>query len=135
MITDLIPQRPPMVMVDSFDGFDGESSLTSLTVRDDNIFCDGRELSECGLIEHIAQSAAARTGWQFREEGGPSPVGFIGSVNRFTAGRLPRIGETVRTRLQVLQEVGPVSLIEASSAVDGETVASCRMKIFLKDEQ
>jgi len=133
-ILSLIPQRPPIVMVDAFEGFDGNISLTSLTVREDNIFCDDGTMSECGVIEHIAQSAAARTGYLCREEGKEVPVGFIGSVNKFSAERLPVVGEVLRTELEIIQEVGPVSLIEARTKVGEEIIASCRMKIFLKDE-
>ncbi|MDR2469314.1 MAG: hydroxymyristoyl-ACP dehydratase, partial [Tannerella sp.] len=60
----LIPQRPPMVMVDAFyEGRDTEA-VTGLTVRTENLFCDGRHLTESGLIEHIAQSASALSGYK-----------------------------------------------------------------------
>ena len=73
-ITELIPQRPPMVMVDRFEGIDAEDqSHTSLTVREDNLFVEEGALTECGLIEHMAQSAAARVGWRCREAGEKVP--------------------------------------------------------------
>ena len=65
-ILDLIPQRAPIVMVDEFLGIEDSVSRTRFTVTQDNIFVDNNKLSECGLIEHIAQSAAARVGYIFR---------------------------------------------------------------------
>lgn len=133
-IPSLIPQRPPIVMVDTFDGISDGTSVTRLTVREENIFCDGGVMTECGVIEHIAQSAAARTGFIHREAGEEIPVGFIGSVNRFEITRLPKIGETLLTGLRILQEVGAISLVEAETKVGEETIARCRMKIFLQNE-
>ena len=57
-ILDLIPQRAPIVMVDEFLGIQENLSRTRLTVSKENIFVDNDRMSECGLIEHIAQSAA-----------------------------------------------------------------------------
>ena len=48
-ILNLIPQRPPIVMVDSFFGFEENRSYSGLTVTTDNYFvrqadCKSREL-------------------------------------------------------------------------------------------
>lgn len=60
-ILNLIPQRPPIVMVDSFFGFEENRSYSGLTDHiTDNLFCEAGRLQEPGIIEHIAQSAAAR---------------------------------------------------------------------------
>ena len=53
-ILNLIPQRPPIVMVDSFCGIEENCSYSGLTVTDDNIFCQEGKLQEAGLVEHIA---------------------------------------------------------------------------------
>ena len=59
----LIPQRPPMVMIDRFYGIEENTSWSGLTVTTDNLFCRDGVLQETGIIEHIAQSAAARVGY------------------------------------------------------------------------
>ena len=134
-ITDLIPQRPPIVMVDELVGVEEDVTTTRLTVREENIFVDGGIFSECGLIEHMAQSAAARVGYLFRSAGKEIPVGYIGSVNNFALVRLPETGETVETRITVVQEVFNITLVEAVSAVGDEEIASCQMKIFLDTDE
>lgn len=134
-ITDLIPQRPPIVMVDAFVGIGADNiSTTRFTVRDDNLFVDDGELDECGLIEHIAQSAAARVGYLCRESGKEIPLGYIGSVNKFELMFRPRTNDEIETRIEILQEVFNISLIEARCTVGGACAATCRMKIFLEQE-
>lgn len=131
-IEELIPQRAPIVMVDRLTSIEEGVSYTELEVRADNLFVERGVLSECGLIEHIAQSAAARIGYLFRTRGEAVPIGYIGSVNQFALGRLPRVGERLTTSIRVLQEVYQVSLVEAEVRSGEEVVASSRMKIFLE---
>ncbi len=131
-IEELIPQRVPIVMVDRLTSIEEGVSYTELEVRADNLFVERGVLSECGLIEHIAQSAAARIGYLFRMRGEAVPIGYIGSVNQFALGRLPRVGERFTTSIRVLQEVYQVSLVEAEVRSGDEVVASSRMKIFLE---
>lgn len=131
-IIDLIPQRAPIVMVDEFLGIDGNVSKTRFTIHEDNIFVDENRISECGIIEHIAQSAAARVGYIFKSNNQPIPIGYIGSVNNFELKRHPQIGETISTTIEVIQEVFTITLIQAHCYVNDTEVASCKMKIFLE---
>lgn len=130
-ILELIPQRMPIVMVDEFLGIEENRSRTSLTVSGGNIFVDNGEFSECGLIEHIAQSAAARVGYIFKCKNQAIPIGYIGAVNDFVLVENPKIGDTITTTIEVIQEVFNITLIKALCVVNDREVASCKMKIFL----
>lgn len=151
-ILHLIPQRPPIVMVDSFLGIEENHSYSGLTVTADNIFCEtdkqperneqqeGSEqpevgkLQEAGIIEHIAQSAAARIGFLYTRQGEKVPLGFIGSVDKLKIYDLPKIGMKLFTEITVVQEVFDITLISAQVRVEEELIAECRMKIFIKKE-
>ncbi len=130
-ILELIPQRRPIVMVDKFLGIEDNVSRTEFTISEDNIFVDNGEFSECGLIEHIAQSAAARVGYIFKTKDMPIPIGYIGSVNDFKLIENPRVGDTISTTVEILQEVFNITLIKAHCVVNGKEAATCKMKIFL----
>lgn len=130
---ELIPQRPPMVLVDRFEGIDAEGvSTTGYTVEPAGLFVAGGRMSECGIIEHMAQSAAARIGWCCRAEGRPVPVGFIGAVSRLELHDLPRTGVHLRTHLRIVQEIGPLSLAEVRTEADGRPLAEGNLKIYLQ---
>lgn len=134
-ILDLIPQRAPIVMIDEFLGIDNNVSRTRFTVYNDNIFVNNGEFSECGLIEHIAQSAAARVGYIFKSKNLPIPIGYIGSINNFVIYQNPKIGEAINTTIEIIQEVFNITLIQAYCHIDGKEIASCRMKIFLENNE
>ena len=102
-------------MVDSFFGFEENRSYSGLTVTTDNLFCEAGRLQEPGIIEHIAQSAAARIGVIYTRQGEKVPLGFIGSVD-------------------IVQEVFDITLISAQVKTEEELIAECKMKIFIKKE-
>ena len=136
-IQELIPQREPMVEVDTFYGIEDDVAWAGLTITPENIFTQDDHFTTEGLMEHMAQSAAARAGYVALKDQQPVALGYIGAVNKAEFGRLPRVGERLLTRVEVIQEVMDITLIEVECRVEEEMVAKCRMKIFTerRDDQ
>lgn len=134
-IFDLIPQRPPMVMVDTVFEADDHAICAALTVTEDNIFCCNGCLEETGLVEHIAQTAAALAGYETVSQHLPPRLGFIGEVKNFEWHELPRVGQTVQSSLEVIAKMAGVTLVQATTTLDNRPIASCQMKIFLLENQ
>lgn len=133
-VTKLIPQRQPIVMIDGFAGIDEAGvSHTTLRIQSQNMFCENGRLSECGIIEHMAQSAAARVGWIALQQGEKVRLGFIGAVDKLEVIEFPQVGQTLYTEISVKQEVFGISLVHAEVLTDGKKVASGNMKIVLED--
>ena len=102
-ILELIPQRPPFVMVDSLIYCDLSITRTRLEVRADNIFNDGGRLSTAGICENIAQTCAARLGYLSLASGQAVKLGYIGAISNMQVYRTPVTGETLVTEIKVLQ--------------------------------
>ena len=130
-IAKLIPQRPPIVMVSHFFGATETEAETGLEISAGNIFCKNNKLTEPGLIEHIAQSAAAFAGYNALQSGEKVVLGFIGEIKKLTINSLPAVGSMIETRIAIIQEVMNVLLMSARSTVDGQTVAECSIKLFM----
>ena len=130
----LIPQRNPIVMVDTFFCADEESAETGFHVQAGNLFCEEGILREPGMIEHVAQSAAAFAGYAPYTKGETPKLGFIGEVKKFKIVRLPKVGEFLHTNLRILGEVAGVTLISAETKSGEEVLATCQMKIFIKED-
>ena len=149
-IYSLIPQRPPIVMVDALYSYEEGGAETGLTVRGDNIFVEDGRLAEPGLMEHVAQSAAAFAGYGTFSKGIAPKLGYIAEVRKFRIHCLPETGAVLHTSLKILGSAGGMSLLSAetwmyaseSDVCSAETgqgygtvpVASGQMKIFIKDE-
>jgi len=130
----LIPQRPPIVMVDVVWSADEQSADTGLTIQEDNIFVKDGLFREPGLIEHIAQSAAAFAGYGTFVRGEEPKLGFIGEIKDCVFKLMPPVGSELRTHIQLVTEIGGIRLINAEVRLKDELVATCIMKFFLKDD-
>lgn len=132
-IEELIPQRPPFVMIDRLVSSDEVYSITELTVREDNLFVEDGRLSASGLIENIAQTCAARIGYINLNHGQTVKIGVIGSISNLNIERTPKVGEKLTTTIKLLEEVFQMTLVEAVIASDNEEIVHANMKIALTD--
>lgn len=134
-LNELLPQRPPFVMIDRLVSCDDVFAVTELTIREDNIFVEDERLTSSGLIENIAQTCAARIGYINLNAGGTVKIGVIGSISDIDIARTPKVGERLETHAEVISEVFLLTLIEAVIRSNGEEIARGKMKIALTDKE
>ena len=132
-IIDLIPQRPPMVMIDQLELCTIDITITNFTIKADNIFCKDGLFNEPGLIENIAQTAAARAGYIAKQKNEEPVVGFIGSVKRLKINALPKVGSQITTSVESMHDIGNVSIVKGIVKQNNEVIAECEMNIFLQE--
>lgn len=132
-ILDLLPQRPPFVMVDRLLSFEHNKVETELTIREDNVFVDNGHFSVSGMNENIAQTCAARMGYISLGNADNVKLGFIGAIDSFKAYRTPLTGEVIHTVMEVIEEVFNVVMASATMYSGEEIIAESRLKIALSD--
>ncbi len=138
-VSALIPQKPPIEMVDKLWFNDETTTISGFSIKSTNIFCEDGFFREPGIIENIAQTAALRVGYvvSLMEKNGEKvnpPVGYIGAIKKLIINRLPEIGSELRTEVKIQHVVFDVTLISGKTTINGETIAECEMKIFLKKD-
>ena len=133
-VWDIIPQRAPMLMVDRLLSYDPAASESELLIRPDNIFLSD-VLSSAGIVEHIAQTCAARIGYYNKYIlHRPIVIGYIGAIRRLDVMRQPTVGEELHTRIDVLGEAFGLTLVHAVVRTrQGELIAEGEMKIALSE--
>lgn len=130
-VGNLIPQKFPFVMVDKVLDF-GENFITSgFTVEETNIFTENSIFQEAGLIEHMAQSVALYTGYQFYLKQEPAPTGYIGSIKSIEIFQLPKVNDNLITKVNVLQEFAGITLVDISVLLNEVEIARGQMKTVL----
>ena len=134
-IQDLIPQKPPFVMVDKLLNFNETKTTTGLTIRADNVFVENGIFKEPGLVENIAQTAAARAGYISSKENKPVLVGYIGAVNALQIFSLPKTGNELTTEVTIENQIFDVTIISGKITCNNETIAQCKMKIFINQNK
>ncbi|MBR2292373.1 MAG: pseudouridylate synthase [Prevotella sp.] len=135
-VHELLPQQEPFVMIGVLTYFDEVRTVTETTIRPDNLFVDEGRFSASGLIENIAQTCAARIGFvnkYIRQQG--IQLGFIGAIRNLEVRRLPRVGQTITTTVDVIEDIFGMTLAEATITCEGETLVTTQIKIAVKNEE
>ena len=133
-IEELIPQRKPFVMLDALTYFDEVITCTRLQVPADNIFVEDNKFTESCIIENIAQTCASRMGYLNKYLKSESvKIGFIGSIKDLVINELPKVGDELKTTVEVVNVVFDITLVKAKVEIGDKLIASCEMKISITD--
>lgn len=130
-IEELIPQRAPIKMVEAYEYGDENHGSSWLTMEEGNIFLTERgTMSAEGLLEHIAQTAAAHIGYRKKQAGEDVTDGYIGDIKKCSIdGQMPKSGDRIRTEIRVISQVGNITLIEAETFCGEKRIIYSRMKL------
>jgi predicted hotdog family 3-hydroxylacyl-ACP dehydratase len=131
-ILDLIPQRPPMTMIDALISADEKSARGQLTIRQSNLFSDNGVLAEPGLIEFIAQTAAAYTGYKNKTTNKEISEGYIGAIKNLVIYELPKVDRHIQSEIVVENVIVGYTIIAGRVYQDDRLLAECEMRILEK---
>lgn len=130
-ILTLIPQRAPFVMVDELLCSDGNSIQTRFRVKEGNVLVMNGEFSEGGLLENIAQTAAAGAGYMAIKEKKQVSAGYIGAVKNLEIFDLPKINDELVTEVRIESRVFDVTVISGTVRHNDTLIAQCEMNIYI----
>jgi hypothetical protein len=137
----IIPQKQPFVLVSSLLEIAESGCRTAFTIPEGHVLSDAQRLQPSGLLENMAQSCALMMGYNgalqmANSNGGKVPepkVGFIGDIRQFKCSTLPEVGSTIETRITIENQIFDVTMIDGQVSQNGTPIASCKMKIFVKN--
>lgn len=139
VLEKLLPQRKPMIMVDTLVYYDKKSVVSELTIpaspagrSEENIFVEDGFLSETGLLEHIAQTVALHTGYSGYLEEKPTKEGYIGAIKKAEILKMPAINQTIETEIEIIHEAIGITLVKTTTKLEQEVIATTEMKTMLK---
>jgi predicted hotdog family 3-hydroxylacyl-ACP dehydratase len=122
----LIPQKPPFVFVD-----DEKTSCGRFAITENNMFVKNGIFSTAGMVESMAQTAAAGTGYLCRVQNKGVPVGYIGALQKLEVMDWPPAGKPITMEISLITNILQVSLVSGMVKYDGKIMATCEMKIFI----
>lgn len=130
----LIPQKAPFTLVDTLVDATAALYRSAFTVPAGHVLVRNGHLTEAGLLENAAQTAALGLGWLAAQQGAPPPLGFIGALSHVEVPLLPKVGDRITTTVELKHEVMTARVLEAKVERDGELLARLELKVFLMDE-
>ncbi len=131
MVENLLPQKFPFVMVDAMHSYTETSLVSGLKIQQDNIFVKNDIFLEAGLIEHMAQSVALHTGYQYFLRNEIAPTGYIGSIKEIEIKKLPQLNDNIQSEVTILQEFAGITLVNIVTTLNNEEIANGQMKTVL----
>lgn len=130
----VLPQQEPFVMIGTMTHFEMGTSTTETTISADNIFVDSGCFSPSGIMENIAQTCASRIGFYNKYILHKDvQVGFIGAVRDFEVNSLPKVGDIITTRVDIIEEIFGMTLASATVCCAGTVLATARIKLSVRN--
>jgi predicted hotdog family 3-hydroxylacyl-ACP dehydratase len=83
-LRELVPHRPPMLLLDEVVAFDGATATCAVTVRSDAPFAEDGRMPAWVALEYCAQCVAAFAGLRARGEGRPPRLGLLVAARDLT---------------------------------------------------
>lgn len=132
----LLPQRPPFVFVDHLEHYEEAFTRTSFRIPEQGLFVENGRFATGGLVEHMAQSSAARVGYIARYILHiPVTIGYIGSVRKLKVYRHPVPGEVLETTVFFRENIFDITLTDIEVRCQGELIATASMKTAGSDKE
>jgi len=120
-----------MLLIDALVYSDKTTTTSRFRIKEENIFLTKDRLGEPGLIENIAQTAAAGFGYNRQKDGLDIPTGFLGGIRHLKIHELPTIQSELETTTKVENEVWSMKVVNGEISVDGKCIAECQMKFII----
>lgn len=133
-IESFIPQRDPFIAIHEIHQVTDELATTQFIVLAESIFVIDGVLGEPGLIENIAQTAAAQMGYVCKTKRMPVPIGYIASIKNLKIIGLPPIGSVLTTSIHITNRVMNVILVDGRIKTGDKNICECEMRIFVAQD-
>ncbi|SDB60922.1 hypothetical protein SAMN03097699_2545 [Flavobacteriaceae bacterium MAR_2010_188] len=133
-IQSLLPHRPPMIMVGGLLYFDETSTISEFKVSDTNILLEDNYLSEAGLLENMAQTAALDIGYRNSLIGSLPREGYIAAIQKATITELPKIDDIIQTEVATDFESDSLRKVTITTRLNKKIIAIAQMTTILKSE-
>jgi len=132
-ITDYLPHRPPMVLLDRVVEIAKTHAVCEVTLHVDSPFCDGAAVPGWVGIEYMAQTIGVLAGWRALEKQLPVRIGFLVGTRNYQS-HVPQfhVGDVLRIAVneEVSTDSGLVAVCCMLHNVTGTLLAEASLLVF-----
>ncbi|MDA3915356.1 MAG: hypothetical protein PF690_00080 [Deltaproteobacteria bacterium] len=135
-ITQIIPHRCPMLMIDSYSRIDNNNALSEKKFQEGDYGCENGVVIDSILIECVAQTVAAHYGYQSLIKKDKNPgIGMLVSVDTFNF--YCQVMETSKIDIFISKtdKIGAFKLFKGEIRLRNQIVATGNIKVFNPEEK
>lgn len=137
-IDQLLPHDDPMILVDRVINILSETVHCQVDIGDHHLFfnADAQSMPAYVGIEFMAQSVAAWSGFHAKQKGEAPPVGFLLGSRRYQVEcDTFKQGQTLDIHAEKIIEDSGMAVFSARLELNGATIASCQLNVYVPSEQ
>ncbi len=131
---DLLPHRPPRVLLDEILGYDETSLRAAVTVSEKSLFLEPEGVPVHVGLEYMAQACGAFAGALARDRGEAVRIGFVLGARQYRA-HVPcfRRGERLMVSVAVLYQDQQMGAFSCRIEIGGRLAAEARLNVYQPD--
>jgi predicted hotdog family 3-hydroxylacyl-ACP dehydratase len=130
-ITELLPHRPPMILLDRVEDFDADMLTASVTITPLSLFCASGSVPSHIALEYMAQACGAHVGIIALEKDEAVRIGFVLGTRDFVC-KVPgfAIGETLDITVTLVFNDAQMGAYDCRIAIGDRLVAKARLSVY-----
>lgn len=135
-ISELLPHRDPFILITALIASDKKETISQFKIDPNHVLVDNNLLTEGGLIEHIAQTAAAGLAYQENSldemEANEPKIGYLGQVKNLKIHQLPSAGEVIETKTTNVTQIMNAHIVQAEVFLKDILIAEAEVRVFVQ---
>ena len=131
---ELLPHRPPMILLDEIVSCDQASLVAAVTVGEATLFREPEGVPVHVGLEYMAQACGAYAGAVARESGEPVRIGFLLGTRQYRA-HVPwfRLGDRLTVSATLLYQDEQMGAFDCRIEVRGRLAAEAQLNVYQPD--
>lgn len=135
-IQQLLPHREPFILISDLISVEDEHTISQFKITEQHVLVDNGYLSEGGIIENMAQTAAAGLayldqGYKRNPDKEPN-IGYIGQIKGFKLYDLPRVGSTIETKTTKIHQIMNAHIVQSEVYLEEQLIAEAEVRVFVQ---
>lgn len=132
-LENIIPQKAPFTMIDCLVEHSNKSATSTLQIKGSNVLVENNSFSAAGILENMAQTAAAQLGYEAFLKNLDAPLGFIAAVKNFSIIENPVVDTQIKTKIEYISTIINIHIVNAVTYFNDKEIASAELRIFIKE--
>jgi predicted hotdog family 3-hydroxylacyl-ACP dehydratase len=130
-IAELLPHRPPMLLLDAVESVGDDSLVATVTISPESLFAEQDGVPAHIGLEYMAQACGALAGWLALEAGEPVGIGFLMGTRSMSIHRAWfAIGERLTISAVLVYRDELTAAMGARIEIGGDLVAEAQLTVY-----
>jgi predicted hotdog family 3-hydroxylacyl-ACP dehydratase len=133
-IAELLPHKPPMILLDALLEYDDERAMAVVTIRESSLFLQPDGVPVHVGLEYMAQACGAYAGALARDQDDDVKIGFMLGTRRYET-HVPcfRIDDRLNVSVKVVYRDGQMGAFDCRIDVNGWLAAEAQLTVYQPD--